>query len=98
MTVVAIDERSTTLDRPSVSGPLPGPLSRELLGRQAARESSARTYPRRLPVAIDRGEGSYVVDLDGNVYIDFLTGAGTLPLGHSHPELIAAVQAQLPRL
>jgi diaminobutyrate-2-oxoglutarate transaminase len=101
MTVVAIDARSAqqsaSIDRPSVNGPLPGPRSKELLDRQEARETNARTYPRRLPVAIDRGEGSYLVDLDGNVFIDFLTGAGTLPLGHSHPELIAAVQAQLPR-
>ena len=101
MTAVAIDERSAhetaSLDRPSVNGPLPGPRSKELLERQEARETNARTYPRRLPIAIDRGEGSYVVDLDGNVFIDFLTGAGTMPLGHSHPELIAAVQAQLPR-
>src|SRR3984893_13687097 len=85
------------LAHPSVSGPLPGPRSAELLDRQEARESNARTYPRRLPVAIDRGEGSYVVDLDGNVLIHSLTGAGTMPLGHSHPELVAAVQAQLPR-
>jgi diaminobutyrate-2-oxoglutarate transaminase len=101
MTAVALDARSAdesaNLDRPSVSGALPGPRSKELLERQEARETNARTYPRRLPIAIDRGEGSYVVDPDGNVFIDFLTGAGTLPLGHSHPELIAAVQAQLPR-
>ncbi|MDQ6819882.1 MAG: diaminobutyrate--2-oxoglutarate transaminase family protein [Actinomycetota bacterium] len=93
MTAVASTEQLA----PSVSGPLPGPRSAALLERQETWESSARTYPRRLPIAIDRGEGSYVVDLDGNVFIDFLSGAGSLPLGHSHPELIAAIQAQLPR-
>jgi diaminobutyrate-2-oxoglutarate transaminase len=82
-------------DQPRVYGPLPGPRSAELLDRQVARESSARTYPRRLPLAIARAEGSYVEDLDGNVFIDFLNGAGALPFGHSHPELLAAVQAQL---
>jgi diaminobutyrate-2-oxoglutarate transaminase len=81
-----------------VQGALPGPLSRRLLARQAARESNARTYPRRLPIAIARGAGSYVEDLDGNVFIDFLNGAGALPLGHSHPELVEAVQRQLPAL
>jgi len=93
MTAVASTEQLA----PSVSGPLPGPRSTALLERQETWESSARTYPRRLPIAIDRGEGSFVVDLDGNVFIDFLSGAGSLPLGHSHPELIAAIQAQLPR-
>lgn len=97
MTALASTELETGLAGPSVSGPLPGPRSKVLLDRQEARESNARTYPRRLPIAIDRGEGSYVVDLDGNVFIDFLSGAGSLPLGHSHPELVAAVQAQLPR-
>ena len=57
-----------------------------------------RTYPRGLPIAIRRGVGPYVEDLDGNVFIDFLTGAGALPLGHSHPELVEAVARQLPLL
>ena len=57
-----------------------------------------RTYPRGLPIAIRRGLGSYVEDIDGNVFIDFLTGAGALPLGHSHPELVEAVAMQLPLL
>jgi diaminobutyrate-2-oxoglutarate transaminase len=83
------------LHGPRVTGPVPGPLGTAYLARQAARESNARTYPRRLPVAVARAEGSYVADVDGNVYLDFLTGAGALPLGHSHPEVTAAVSAQL---
>ncbi len=83
-------------DEPHVQGPLPGPRSAQLLARQAQRESSARTYPRRLPIAIARAAGSYVEDLDGNVFIDFLNGAGTMALGHSHPELVTAVEEQLP--
>lgn len=91
------EDAGRRLDAPSVRTPLPGPRSAELLSRQEQRESSARTYPRRLPIAIDRGLGSYVEDVDGNVFIDFLNGAGALPLGHSHPELLDAVQEQLPR-
>jgi diaminobutyrate-2-oxoglutarate transaminase len=87
---------TSTLDTPVVRTPLPGPLSAALLERQEARESSVRTYPRRLPLAMRRGLGSYVEDLDGNVFIDFLAGAGSLPLGHSHPEVLEAVQRQLP--
>lgn len=86
------------LDRPLVHTAVPGPQSRALLERQEERESSVRTYPRRLPVALRRGLGSYVEDVDGNVFIDFLTGAGALPLGHSHPELVEAVARQLPLL
>ena len=83
------------LKRPRVSTPIPGPRSRVLLERQAERESNARTYPRRLPIGIARAEGSYVEDVDGNVFIDFLTGAGTLALGHNHPEVVEAVERQL---
>jgi diaminobutyrate-2-oxoglutarate transaminase len=76
----------------------PGPNGRALLARQADTESSARTYPRRLPVAIAEASGSYITDVDGRRYIDFLAGAGVLALGHNHPELITAVRDQLSRL
>jgi diaminobutyrate-2-oxoglutarate transaminase len=85
------------LTGPHVEGDLPGPRSAELLARQGQRESNARTYPRHLPIAIAEGSGSFVRDLDGNVFIDFLTGAGVLSLGHSHPELVRAATEQLER-
>lgn len=84
-----------TLSRPNVATEIPGPRSARLLERQAERESNARTYPRRLPIGIARGVGSYIEDVDGNVFIDFLTGAGVLALGHSHPEVVEAVEKQL---
>ncbi|BCJ72971.1 diaminobutyrate--2-oxoglutarate aminotransferase [Catellatospora sp. IY07-71] len=83
------------LTGPSVHCDLPGPRSAELLARQQHRESNARTYPRNLPIAIAEGAGSFVRDVDGNVFIDFLTGAGVLSLGHNHPELVRAVTQQL---
>ncbi|MFI1797944.1 aspartate aminotransferase family protein [Streptomyces sp. NPDC020379] len=84
-----------TRTEPHVAGALPGPCSTELLGRQQQRESNARTYSRHLPIALAEGSGSFVEDVDGNVFIDFLTGAGVLSLGHNHPELVEAVTAQL---
>jgi diaminobutyrate-2-oxoglutarate transaminase len=83
------------LPRPRVTTSIPGPRSRHLLERQAERESNARTYPRRLPIGIARAQGSYIEDVDGNVFIDFLTGAGVLALGHNHPEVVEAVERQL---
>jgi diaminobutyrate-2-oxoglutarate transaminase len=92
----------TILEAPRAGAELdlsvPGPNGRALLASQEANESSARTYPRRLPVAIAEASGSYITDVDGRVYIDFLTGAGVLALGHNHPALVAAVQDQLTRL
>jgi diaminobutyrate-2-oxoglutarate transaminase len=83
------------LNRPYVHGELPGPHSAELLARQSRRESNARVYPRHLPIAIADAAGSFVRDVDGNVFIDFLNGAGVLPLGHNHPELVRTVTEQL---
>ncbi|HRI38063.1 MAG TPA: diaminobutyrate--2-oxoglutarate transaminase, partial [Nitrospira sp.] len=52
------------------------------LERQAERESNARSYPRRLPLALSKAKGIYVQDTDGRTYIDCLAGAGALTLGH----------------
>ncbi len=49
-------------------------------------------YPE--PISIDHGEGGYVVDLEGNRYLDFFGGVLTTMIGHDHPDVTAAVQAQ----
>ncbi|MCB0966626.1 MAG: aminotransferase class III-fold pyridoxal phosphate-dependent enzyme, partial [Ilumatobacter sp.] len=46
------------------------------------------------PIAIDHGSGSYVWDLDGNRYLDFFGGVLTTMIGHDHPSVTSAVQAQ----
>ncbi len=66
-----------------------------LLERQAARESGARSYPRRLPVALARGRGVHVWDTGGRRYIDCLAGAGSLALGHHHPVVARALRRAL---
>jgi diaminobutyrate-2-oxoglutarate transaminase len=65
------------------------------LQRQAQCESNARSYPRRLPLALKRGQGVYVEDTQGQVFIDCLAAAGTLALGHSHPEVTDALMQTL---
>ena len=82
-------QRHQALARPYVMGP------NALLERQAARESNARSYPRRLPLALRRASGIYVEDVEGRVFIDCLAGAGTLALGHNHPVVVQAVRALL---
>jgi glutamate-1-semialdehyde 2,1-aminomutase len=44
------------------------------------------------PRFISRGEGAYVVDEEGNRYLDFMGSWGPLILGHCHPEVIEAIQ------
>jgi len=94
---MTLTEDRETMVGPRVRGDLPGPRSAELLARQERRESNARVYGRHLPIAVEAAAGSFVRDVDGNVFIDFLTGAGVLSLGHNHPELVAVAAEQLGR-
>ncbi|WLR60043.1 aspartate aminotransferase family protein [Guptibacillus hwajinpoensis] len=66
-----------------------------LLDQQMKRESNARSYPRRIPIAINEAEGIFVTDMEGKRYYDCLAGAGTLALGHNHPVTIEAMQKVL---
>ena len=90
-------EQFVAMHRPHVKGDLPGPGSAALLARQDSRESNARVYGRHFPIAVEAASGSFVRDVDGNVFIDFLTGAGVLSLGHGHPELVEVATEQLGR-
>ena len=65
------------------------------LDRQNKMESNVRSYPRKLPLAIAKAKGSWVTDVEGNEYLDFLAGAGTLALGHNHPQIISAIKEVL---
>lgn len=94
----------TTTTDPTLplSGPapvLPPPASaprrpdREgVLARQARRESAARTYARHLRMVPVHAQGMVVTGADGRQYLDCLSGAGTLALGHNHPVVVEAVQ------
>lgn len=44
------------------------------------------------PVFIERGEGAYLFDVDGNRYIDYVLSWGPLITGHAHPEVVKAIQ------
>ncbi|HYO54219.1 MAG TPA: aspartate aminotransferase family protein [Archangium sp.] len=50
------------------------------------------------PIVLERGLGSRVWDADGREYLDLLGGIATCGLGHCHPEVVAAVKAQLEKL
>lgn len=52
----------------------------------------------RLPIAMARGEGCRVWDSNGKVYLDALAGIAVNTLGHNHPKLVPALQAQVAQL
>jgi glutamate-1-semialdehyde 2,1-aminomutase len=77
------------------------PCSRELFERATGSlpGGSTRTtvYTAPYPPYIESGEGLRITDVDGNVYRDFLGNYTSLILGHAHPAVVAAVEAQVRR-
>jgi diaminobutyrate-2-oxoglutarate transaminase len=65
------------------------------LRNQDSLESEVRSYPRRIPITICRASGAFVEDAQGQIYLDCLSGAGALPIGHNHPEARAEIARQL---
>lgn len=79
----------------AVTEPAPvvtSPAHEGILRRQAQRESAARTYARSLPIVPVRARGLTIEGADGRRYLDCLSGAGTLALGHNHPVVLEAIR------
>ncbi len=49
------------------------------------------------PLFIDHGQGPYLIDVDGNRYIDYVLSWGPLVLGHAHEEVVSALEIALKR-
>jgi glutamate-1-semialdehyde 2,1-aminomutase len=58
-------------------------------------DTRSTTYILPYPAYMERGEGCYLYDVDGNRYIDFLNNYTSLIHGHCHPAVIAAAEAQM---
>ncbi|PYT24690.1 MAG: aspartate aminotransferase family protein [Acidobacteria bacterium] len=48
----------------------------------------------RYPLALERGEGCFVYDVEGNRYLDFIAGIGVNALGHNHPRIVNVIREQ----
>lgn len=81
--------------------------ARSLIRSRAAAERAAPVLPGGLvrstlnfaphPVFAERGEGAYLIDLDGNRYLDLHNNFTALAVGHCHPSVVAALTRQLAR-
>ncbi len=75
-----------------ITTPPPGPQAKAILERDARVLSPS--YARDYGFVMDHGKGAEVWDVDGNRYIDFTAGIAVCATGHSHPEIVHAIQAQ----
>jgi 4-aminobutyrate aminotransferase len=73
----------------------PGSRAREIVEKD---RRYVATATKAMPLAVSSARGGEVTDVDGNVYLDFVSGVSVMNVGHSHPKIIQAVQDQAARL
>jgi 4-aminobutyrate aminotransferase len=88
---------ATETKRPEIRTELPGPVAKEII--EADAQWVTPSYPRPdYKLVADRGEGVWVTDVDGNVFLDCNAGVAVCSTGHCHPEVVRAIQEQAARL
>jgi len=81
--------------KPLITSPLPGPKAAALIARDS--KAMSPSFTRSYPFVMERGEGCWVTDVDGNRFLDFTAGIAVASTGHSHPKVVAAVVEQAKR-
>lgn len=81
---------------PNIATELPGPKAKRILNKDHKYVSPS--YTRYYPAVIERGQGVWVTDVDGNVFLDFSAGIGVVSTGHCHPEVVKAIKEQSAKL
>jgi 4-aminobutyrate aminotransferase len=69
-----------------------GPKGQALIERD--HQVVSPSYPRGYPFVMDHGKGTEVWDVDGNRFLDFAAGIAVVATGHSHPQVVQAIQEQ----
>ena len=83
-------------DIPYIHTPLPGPKARALIA--ADERYTSPSYTRDYPLAVERGYGAVIEDVDGNRFLDFTAGIAVCSTGHCHPKVVEAIQQQSEKL
>lgn len=83
--------------RPEIKTALPGPKGQEIIDADA--QYVTPSYPRpSFKLVAERGEGVWVTDVDGNVFLDCNAGVAVCSTGHCHPEIVRVIQEQAAQL
>ena len=78
---------------PLLRTPLPGPRAQDIIARDEAVTSPSLT--RVYPLVVRRARGCVIEDVDGNRFLDFNAGIAVAAAGHAHPDVNAAIHAQV---
>jgi len=82
--------------RPLIKSQLPGPNVTQWIDRD--RRFISPSYTRSYPLVAQRGDGLWIEDPDGNLFLDFTAGIAVCATGHCHPEVVAAIREQAGQL
>jgi 4-aminobutyrate aminotransferase len=77
---------------PHIVTALPGPKAKQIVERDHRVVSPS--YTRDYPLVAKAGRGAIIEDVDGNTFLDFAAGIAVVATGHSHPQVVAAIQKQ----
>jgi 4-aminobutyrate aminotransferase len=89
-------QRTEALQVPWIRTELPGPRASQLIATDE--QYTSPSYTRVYPLAVERGYGAVIEDVDGNRFLDFTAGIAVCSTGHCHPRVIGAVQQQAAKL
>src|SRR5690349_18747999 len=73
----------------------PGPKAQAVI--EEDKQFTSPSYIKEYPLVVDRGEGPWVYDVDGNRYLDFMAGIAVTSTGHAHPQVVRAIQESAAR-
>jgi 4-aminobutyrate aminotransferase-like enzyme len=90
------EEEKIGQNGPSVKTELPGPKSREIWNKTGKYHSPGLSaVATESQLVMDEGKGSYVRDIDGNIFLDFCSGGIPGIIGHSHPRLRENISTEM---
>ncbi|MCC6809876.1 MAG: acetyl ornithine aminotransferase family protein [Deltaproteobacteria bacterium] len=75
---------------PEIKVAPPGPKAKAIIEQD--KRYSSPSYIKEYPLVVDRGEGPWIFDVDGNRYLDFMAGIAVASTGHSHPKVVQAIK------
>lgn len=81
---------------PHIKAGPPGPNASDWVSRDESVIS--QSYTRAYPLVVEKGEGVYIEDVDGNRYLDFTSGIATTSTGHCHPAVVEKIISQSKKL
>jgi 4-aminobutyrate aminotransferase len=96
MLLVTPPKNSAAAPVPYLHTDLPGPKGRALIA--ADEQYTSPSYTRVYPLAVERGYGAVIEDVDGNRFLDFTAGIAVCSTGHCHPRVVGAIREQAGKL